>query len=207
MTLSSVQKALILSTCVSGGMFAAAAVPFAMVSSQPVEVQLQNESVFASDLSALSGPYLGAAGVFSVALGAGILGVSGWSLSASKSEQEKAKASELERNLSACKTALERMQFSDTRLKSQNLGTFLEPQTSSHPQPTTKASPTPVGAAVSQASAALAQDMTSPKVVQETVPATDNTSDYQLDALLNQIRVLAAQVETIKTNQTQPAAA
>ncbi|MGP1375225.1 MAG: hypothetical protein ACTS3T_20520 [Almyronema sp.] len=129
MTVSPLQKALISSVCISSALFTVATAPLALFRSQPIEVQMQNKSVFASEISALAGPYLGIAGVFSVALGTSILGISGWRSAASKSEAEKAKSSELERNLSAYQAELERIKFSDVRLKAQNLEGFLEPQT------------------------------------------------------------------------------
>ncbi|NER80618.1 MAG: hypothetical protein F6K42_13795 [Leptolyngbya sp. SIO1D8] len=139
MTLSPLQKALLSSACTSGAVFTIATVPLAMYRSQPVEVQVQNQPVFASELNTLAGPYLGVTGAFSVALGAGILGMSGWRLAASKSESEQAKSSELERSLLAYKAELERIKFSDTRLKAQDLEAFLEQQPPSSTQPATTA--------------------------------------------------------------------
>lgn len=128
MTLSPLQKSFLSSVCVSSALFAVTTVPLAMFRSQPVEVQLQNRPVFESELSDLTGPYLGIAGAFSLALGAGILGMSSWRLAASKSEADEAKSSELERNLLAYQAELERIKFSDARLKAQDLDAFLEPQ-------------------------------------------------------------------------------
>ncbi|MBE7383499.1 MAG: hypothetical protein F6J95_019040 [Leptolyngbya sp. SIO1E4] len=135
MTLSPLQKALVSSVCVSGALFTATTVPLAMFRSQPVEVQVQNQPVFESELNALAGPYLGVAGTFSVALGASILGMTGWRLAASKSEAEQAKSSELKRDLLAYQAELERIKFSDARLKAQDLEAFLEPHQSAGIQP------------------------------------------------------------------------
>lgn len=137
MTLSPLQKSFLSSVCVSSALFAATTVPLAMFRSQPVEVQLQNRPVFESELSDLTGPYLGIAGTFSLALGAGILGISGWRSAARKSEADEAKSSELERNLLAYQAELERIKFSDARLKAQDLDAFLEPQ--AEPAQTAKA--------------------------------------------------------------------
>lgn len=253
MTLSPVQKALLCSACVSGGIFTATAVPFAMYSSQPVEVEMQNQSVFASELSALSGPYLGVTGAFSVALGTGILGLAGWRLAASKSESEKAKASELERNLKACKATLERMQFSDSRLKAQNLGNFLEPQAAQpvanfrshaaaeavaspkaqeivHRPPTAAHQPQdatlavsggahsilemamhgqqPAPRAVATNGASLVPMQPVPPVQSSRRPSyVEKAPEHNLEALINQVRVLEAQVEDLQSNGSRTAAA
>lgn len=230
MTFSPVQKALVCSACVSGGIFAATAVPFAMYSSQPVELQLQNQQVFSSELNALSAPYLGVTGAFSVALGTGILGVTGWRLAASKSEAEKNKASELERNLLACKSALEKMQFSDTRLKAQNLETFLEPAPQPAAIPAGQAPNSNVLASVDHSTRSVLE-MAMQNPVKEPIQTLSNnkvtvpvpghahlhpasktsqpvkSSDHQVDLLLNQIRMLAAQVEDLQTNGPRTAAA
>ena len=134
MTLSPFQKALLSSMCVGSAVFTAATLPLAIFRSQPVEVQVRNESIFSSELSALAAPYLGIAGVFSTAVGVGILGVSGWRSAARKSEDEQAKSSKLQKSLLDYQVELERIKFSDARLTAQNLGTFLEPQNASSPQ-------------------------------------------------------------------------
>lgn len=126
MTLSPLQKSFVSSLCVGSTVFTAAAVPLAVFGSQSVEVQMQNQPVFASEMRALAGPYLGLAGTFSAAVGAGIMGMSGWRLAARRSEADKAKSSELERSLLAYQAELERIKFSDARLKAQALEAFLE---------------------------------------------------------------------------------
>lgn len=135
MKLSTLQKSLALSVCVSGSLFAIAALPLAALRYQPVEVQLQNKPIFESELNAVAGPYLGIAGAFSAAIGGGILGMGGWRSAARRSEAEKAKSSELERNLSAYQAELERIKFSEARLRAANLETFLAPQHTPTAQP------------------------------------------------------------------------
>lgn len=152
MTQSPLQKALVSSVCISGALFAVATAPLMLYRSQLIEVQVQNRSVLATEVNALAGPYLGLAGAFSAALGLSALGVTGWRLAASQSENEKAKSTELKRNLLVCQAELERVKFSDARLKAQGLDTFLEPQSvpATAPVPastyhiTSTASPEPV---------------------------------------------------------------
>jgi hypothetical protein len=110
----------------------------------PVEVNVRNQPVFENELNALAGPYLGVAGTVSVALGIGVLGISGWRAAGSQSEVEKAKSSELERNLLACKAELERIKFSDARLQNEKLGDFLQPEHPPVPQPRQAITPQPI---------------------------------------------------------------
>lgn len=126
MPLSPLQKALLSSLCISGAVFTVSTAPLAMYRSQSLQVQVQNESVFAAELDALAGPYIGIASAISLLIGAGVLGISGWRTAAKESEVEQARAAELERNLLASKAELERVKFSEARLKAQGLEGFLE---------------------------------------------------------------------------------
>lgn len=128
MSLSPLQKSLLTSASIGSVLFGILTIPLAAYRSLPVEVNIRNQPVFENELNALAGPYLGVAGTVSVALGIGILGISGWQAAGTQSEVEKAKRSELERNLIACKAELERIKFSDARLQNEKLGDFLQPE-------------------------------------------------------------------------------
>ena len=187
MTLSPFQKALVSSVCVSSAVFTIATVPLAMFRSQPVEVQVQNEAVFASELNALAGPYVGVAGALSLALGAGILGVSGWRLAATKSEAEQAKSSDLQRDLMASQAELERIKFSDARLKAQGLEAFLGGENTQVPPSTSSPS-----------------YRLSTVETPETLLVTQNqSSSDQSDALVHKQNLLKTISET-KSPQRQP---
>jgi hypothetical protein len=128
MSLSPLQKSLLASASVGSVIFGVSTIPLAANSSLPVEVKVRNQPVFEDEMNALAGPYLGVAGTVSIAVGIGILGMSGWRSAASHSESEKVKRSELEKNLLACKAELERIKFSDARLQNEKLGDFLQPE-------------------------------------------------------------------------------
>lgn len=128
MSLSPLQKSLLLSVSVSSVLFGVSTVPLALFNSLPVEVQVRNQPVFEDEMNALAGPYLGVAGAVSAALGVGILGMSGWRSAASKTEHEQTARADLEKNLLACKAELERIKFSDARLQMEKLGDFLQPE-------------------------------------------------------------------------------
>lgn len=134
MSLSPMQKSILLSTSVSSVLFGVSTVPLALYSSSPLEVQFRNQPVFDNEMKALAGPYLGLAGTVSVALGVGFLGMSGWRSAATQSETEKSKRSDLEKHLLACKAELERIKFSDARLQTEKLGDFLQPERVPAPQ-------------------------------------------------------------------------
>ncbi|WP_346291431.1 hypothetical protein [Sphaerothrix gracilis] len=225
MTLSSLQKTFISSLCVSGALFTIATAPLAIFRSQPIEVQMQNQSIFSSELNALTGPYLGVAGAFSLAIGSGILGINGWRLAATQSEVEKEKSSKLERSLSSYQAELERIKFSEARLKAQNLEDFLEPQ----PAPVAQLAATPASrfssATVSEAplveptAVAVSSDAIShdpktltmvPKIEGADLPSRSTqsaASENQIDLLLHQLQDLATQVEHLRANNSGKMAA
>lgn len=130
MTTSSIQRSLIPAACIAGTLFAISTAPLAMYRSEVVAVELQNRPFFAAEIRDLAGPYLGLAGLISVSLGVSVMGFSGWRQASRKSEAAESKLSGLQRDLLAQQSELEEIKFSQSRLRSQNLDTFLEPQTS-----------------------------------------------------------------------------
>jgi hypothetical protein len=127
MALSPLQKSLLTSICASSVLFGISAAPLAIFRTQPIEVQIKNKTVLESEVSNLAGPYLAISGAICAALSFGVLGVSGWRSAASKSEVAQGKNSALENSLLACKAELERIKFSESRLKAENLGEFIRP--------------------------------------------------------------------------------
>lgn len=179
MTVSPFRTSLLFSILLSGSVFTAATLPLAMFRSQPVQVQVQNKTVFDSELNAISNPYLWLTGGFSAVLGIGTLALSGWRLSANKLEKDREKAAEMEQKLQASKTELERVSFSSARLGAQGLDSFLEAQL---PQ--------------------IPQTMTAPKY-----PAAVDVSDAP-EAESNQISVIKTALDSVeKTTKENPSTA
>ncbi|NJL86722.1 MAG: hypothetical protein HC886_13300 [Leptolyngbyaceae cyanobacterium SM1_1_3] len=226
MTLSPLQKTFISSVFISSALFTIATVPLAVFRSQPVEVRLQNQSVFSSELNTITGPYLGITGAFSAALGMGIFGIGGWRFAASKSEAEKAKASELERSLTTYQAELERIKFSEARLKAQNLEGFLEPHNPSVAQmavtPAARIS-SPIHSEPEMVQHRQVSVVQGDLLVNDTktlmiVPELENgkaqishgqstAPENQIDLVLHQLRDLAAQVEDLRSGNSNKLAA
>ncbi len=131
MSQSSFTHSLFASTCVAGIIFSAATLPFTALRSNVVNVELQNQPVFASELKYLAAPYLTVAGGISIAVGVGVFGVLGWRHSVSKLAGSESLKADLAKSLTAYQAELERIKFSESRLRTQKLGAFLEPSESS----------------------------------------------------------------------------
>jgi hypothetical protein len=142
MTTSPIQRALIPAVCIAGSVFAASTAPLAMYRSEVVEVELQNQSLFTAEVRDLAAPYLGTVGVMSAAIGASIMGFSGWRQSARKSEAAESKLSSLQREMLAQQVELEKVKFSESRLRSQQLDAFLAPAPEEAHRPPIAAMPT-----------------------------------------------------------------
>lgn len=126
MSSSSVQNSLVPAICITGAAFTVTTIPLALFRSEVVEVQLQNQPIFASEVRDLAGPYLGFSGLVSAAMGATVLGFSGWRQSARQSDSIRHQLSDLQRNLQVKQAELEEIKFSSARLRNQNLDIFLE---------------------------------------------------------------------------------
>lgn len=213
---SSFAQSLLAATCVTGVMFSAAALPFAALKTNIVSVELQNQPIFKSELQYLAAPYLSVTGAMSVAVGVGVFGVLGWRNSARKLVSAEATKGDLSKNLATYQAELERIKFSDARLRTQNLSGFLQPESSwvepSEPVLTVAAAPQPVKS-VHRVPQPLAQPRVSVVTAQPTAvpsgyakvepsePARPTPSDPRqesLETVLTQLQYLSRQVEELR---------
>lgn len=119
-------RTLLSSSLLAGVVFSAATLPMATMGSQPLMIHLENQPVFAGQVKELSGPYLGLA--TAVSLGAGIttLAMLNWSHVARKLSKVEDEVSDLRQQLKDKEAELESLRFSDTRLVSAGLESFLD---------------------------------------------------------------------------------
>jgi len=119
-------RTLLSSSLLAGVVFSAATLPMATMGSQPLMIHLENQPVFAGQVKELSGPYLGLA--TAVSLGAGIttLAMLNWSHVARKLSKVEDEVSDLRQQLKDKEAELESLRFSDTRLASAGLESFLD---------------------------------------------------------------------------------
>lgn len=221
MTTPSFKRSVLLALVVSGSVFSIATAPLALYRTQPIKVHVKNAPFFEAELSAIAGPYMTAVGLFNLALGAGILGFSGWRAAAAESERMKTHASTLERQLTAYKTQLERVQFSEARLQDQGLETFLSTAEASpsqyQPSPqmpaaATKGAEAPVVSILAGASRIAPLSPMSPsrvgnsckaEVLRDLTPAP--LSPEQLESMFHQLQALTVQVEGLQAQSAQSA--
>ena len=142
MSQSSFAQSLFASTCVTGVIFSATALPFAALKSNVVNVEVQNQPIFTSELQYLAAPYLTVAGGVSAAVGVGVFGILGWRNSARKLSSTAATNADLSKTLAAHQAELERIKFSDARLRNQDLSQFLQAD-SAWPAPSAPSRPRP----------------------------------------------------------------
>jgi hypothetical protein len=225
MSQSSFAHSLLASTCVTGIIFSATALPFAALKSNVVNVELQNQPIFSSELQYLAAPYLAVAGGMSVAVGVGVFGVLGWRHSARKLSTIESNKAELTKTLAVHQAELERIKFSDARLRNQNLSAFLQPETpwqeasgpmSTHPR--VEAQPAMPVHRLTQPEVSH-QQFTSVKpdavVINPSRPMPMESSHYSgsemthepLESLLSQLQHLSHQVEELKKRSATQLAA
>lgn len=125
MSQSPFARAFITSAFVAGAVFTASTFPLAMTKSKVVDIELQNQTIFSSEMKDLSAPYLAFSAAFSVALGFGIFGIMGWQHAVRKLAKFEGNSSDLAHELAIHRAELERIKFSESRLKAQNLSEFL----------------------------------------------------------------------------------
>ncbi len=213
MSQSPFARSLFVAACVSGAIFSATAAPLAMFKSNTVGIELQNKSIYSSELKYLAGPYLALAGGVSAAIGLGAFGLMGWRQSSRKLVGVESARQVMARDLAVHQAELERIKFSEARLRNANLNSFLyqgQPQEavvstaskiSLEPKlarPEAIVPPTNIGQAVGQPftggfSHPLAIESSSPTYAPSHEPGPE-----PLDQLLNQLHQLSEQVEELR---------
>lgn len=209
MTASTLQRSLLPAIFAGGTIFTAIAFPFALNRSQVVGLEIQNQSVFSTELKNLSAPYLGVAGTISTTVGLGILGFSGWRQASRKAEAAESQIANLQKELLFQKGELERIKFSETRLRAQNLDVFIEAKPAmsvgealSMPQPAARvAAPVAAKPSYSVETAPAIASLT-PAHAYDKLPShkaeVTQASDKQLDHLMQQLQVLTSQIEQMR---------
>lgn len=127
MSQSPFARSLFVAACVSGAIFSATTAPLAIFKSNTVGVELQNKSIYSSELKYLAGPYLALAGGVSAAVGLGAFGLMGWRQSSRKLAGVESARQAMARDLAVHQAELERIKFSEARLRNANLNAFLYP--------------------------------------------------------------------------------
>jgi hypothetical protein len=232
MSQSPFARAFITSACIAGAVFTASTLPLALAKSKVVNIELQNQTVFSSEMKDLAAPYLSLSGAMSVALGFGIFGVMGWQNSVRKLSKIEGQSSDLARDLAIHQAELERIKFSESRLKAQNLTAYLAP-TDSVSSLTAQVTPFPTHSMPSfeavakeassnphfenqrtlepqplpHAQRPFSSTQVSLRNVEGPVESPSDQKGEVLNSLLQQLNQLSQQVEELKSTKTNGLAA
>jgi len=122
----SIPRYLLSSSMLSGAVFCASTLPMAALDSKPVTIQVEDDPVFVGQLKELAAPYLGLATAASLGMGVMSLTMLGWSQSSGRLSQSKDEIAKLQKELRDRDALVERLKFSDARLESSGLASFIE---------------------------------------------------------------------------------
>lgn len=114
------------SVLLSGAIFSALTFPLAIYGSKNVNIEVQQEHLFAGKLKDIAAPYLGIAGLFSIGIGAASLSISEWRRSVNRSTQIESQLLELQTALQEKATRIDELCLSETYLASVGLQSFVE---------------------------------------------------------------------------------
>jgi hypothetical protein len=218
-------RAFITATCVAGAVFTASAFPLAFSKAKVVDVELQKQPVFSSEMRDLAAPYLALSASLSVAIGFGVFGMLGWQTANKKLSKVANESSNLARDLAIHQAELERIKFSEARLQGQNLTAFLQPSPDTplvgqafYAASTIGVTDVPhtpqtaSGLILNQpASTAVHQPVVPAEVPLpaqvQTIPKQSEPKSEVLNSLLQQLNQLSQQVEELQSSQTKGMAA
>jgi len=212
MSQSPFARSLFVTACVSGAIFSATAAPLAFFKANTVGFELQNKTIYSSELKYLAGPYLALAGGVSAAIGLGTFGLIGWRQSSRKLAAVESARQALAHDLAVHQAELERIKFSEARLRSANLNAFLYP---AQTEESSISAASKVGAEVNAPrpetmSTAISEPPSQPFLTgfNQPVPIDSDRAAYMpnhhapgsepLDQLLKQLHQLSEQVEELR---------
>ncbi|WP_088892305.1 hypothetical protein [Leptolyngbya ohadii] len=120
-------RSLLFSVALSGLVFSATVIPFAILSSRPLTVEIEDKPLITGRVQDLASPYLAAILGLSAGVGLLTLSVSEWRSTARKLNQTRDRLSALEHQIQQREHQIESLKFSESRLQSQGLNFFLDP--------------------------------------------------------------------------------
>lgn len=123
----SFSRSLLSSTVLAGAIFCAATVPLATLDSDAVTVQLGDEPVFVGEFEDIAVPYVGFAMAVSLGIGAVHLSSLRWRQSSSQLSDAQDEVAQLKQQLQEQVLRVDAVQFSDNKLDTAGLTTFLDP--------------------------------------------------------------------------------
>lgn len=184
--------------------FAVSTLPLAMLSTQQVAIDVQEETIFTGQLRDIATPYLALATTVSVTVGIAGVAVTGWKQSQSQSSELAAKLEEQRNTLKKKEEQLEELKLSPSVLEASGLDSFLE-ESQPEPQPTPVISVTDFPPEIS----VPMDEVPEPEPVVESPPArlqvlkfpTATVSPVQpanVDEIQTRLQQLQTQLETLQ---------
>lgn len=122
----SIPRYLLSSAALSGAVFCASTIPMATLDSKPVTIQVDDDPVFVGQMKELAAPYLSLATAVSLGMGVMTLTMLGWSRSSSKLSQTQDEMAQLRKELQDRDMLVEQFKFSEARLESSGLSSFID---------------------------------------------------------------------------------
>lgn len=126
MTAPSLGKFLVPTTLAVGAIFSILTAPLALFGSEPLSVQLQEETVFEGKLKDVAVPYLALASALSLSAGVASIAFAGWRRSSRQSNKIEQQLFGMQHQLQEKETQLQALLWSDKQLETSGLKSFLE---------------------------------------------------------------------------------
>ncbi|MFW6296527.1 MAG: hypothetical protein ACOC04_04990, partial [Halothece sp.] len=126
MSVSPIRKFLLPSLLISGAVFSVLTFPLAVVGSNEMVIEVEEETIFNGQLRDVAAPYLGLATAVSLGSAITTIAVTGWKQSKKKISETEENLSELKQVLQEKETQLEQFKIEEIQLHQSDLSTFIE---------------------------------------------------------------------------------
>jgi len=130
----SIKKILLQTFVIPGTVFCACTLPLAVLGSEPVVIEFQEERIFAGQLREIASPYLIFATALSIGTGFAAMAIAGWQQSSQKYALAEQELLDLQQALKEKEIELENIKLSDSRLAAFGLSSFLEDDIENSPE-------------------------------------------------------------------------
>lgn len=191
MTPNPLKKYVLSALLLPSTVFCASTLPLAVLSSQEVAIELQDETVFTGQIREIATPYLALATTLSAVVGVAGVAITGWQQSKGQSARLEAQLAQHQKALKTTEEKLEELKLSTPVLEASGLENFIEER---EPKVARVA---PIKVESSETQNPVREEIQDLKSLDLTVSSPSESTD-RIEAVQNQVHQMKSQLEVLQ---------
>lgn len=191
MTTNPLKKYVLSALLLPSTVFCASTLPLAVLSSQEVAIELQDETVFTGQIREIATPYLALATTLSAVVGVAGVAITGWQQSKGQSARLEAQLAQHQKALKTTEEKLEELKLSTSVLEASGLENFIEERDSQVANQASIQTPS------SEEQKFVQEEMPALKDVDLMASISSEPSD-RIESVQNQVQQMKSQLEILQ---------